>query len=77
MSFTKKISRKDKGKVIWYAGGLLDWQNIIASHQGVDEVDQGQYDHLKDTDFVSGCAMLIKKRFLRKLVFLMKITFFI
>jgi GT2 family glycosyltransferase len=63
----KRYQEKDKGKVIWYAGGLLDWQNIIASHQGVDEVDQGQYDHLKDTDFVSGCAMLIKKEVFKKI----------
>ena len=36
----------DLGKVIWYAGGLIDWQNVYAGHRGVDEVDHGQYDLL-------------------------------
>lgn len=52
---------QERGKVIWYAGGLIDWQNIICSHRGVDEVDQGQYDVLSTTDFASGCAMFVKK----------------
>jgi len=28
------------GKVIWYAGGRVDWKNVIASHRGVDDVDK-------------------------------------
>lgn len=51
----------DRGKVIWFAGGIIDWQNVFASHRGVDEVDAGQYDQQQQTDFVSGCAMLVKK----------------
>lgn len=61
--------QKDKGKVIWYAGGLVDWQNIIASHRGVDEVDQRQYIQLEATDFVSGCAMLVRKEVFEKVGF--------
>lgn len=49
------------GKVIWYAGGKLDWDNVVASHRGVDEVDRGQYEELVKTTFVSGCAMLIRR----------------
>lgn len=52
---------KDLGKVFWYAGGIMDWQNVIGSHRGVDEVDKGQYDKLEKTDFVSGCCVMIKK----------------
>jgi len=57
----EKYKPTDEGKVIWYAGGLIDWQNILASHRGVDEVDQGQYDQKTETDFVSGCAMFVRK----------------
>jgi len=65
----KRYLEKERGKVIWYAGGLLDWQNIIASHRGVDEVDQGQYQRLEITDFVSGCAMLVRKEVLKTIGF--------
>lgn len=56
-----RYTEKDYGKVIWYAGGKMDWQNIIGYHVGVDEVDKGQYDTVKSIDFASGCCMLIKK----------------
>lgn len=62
----QRYQEKDRGKVIWYAGGLVDWQNIIASHRGVDEVDQGQYSQLEATDFVSGCAMLVRREVFEK-----------
>lgn len=55
-----------RGKVIWYAGGLVDWNNLYASHRGVDEVDKGQYDRIIETDFVSGCAMLVRREVFEK-----------
>lgn len=58
---------KDKGKVIWYAGGKIDWKNVILSHRGVDEVDQGQYDQRQETDFVTGCCVLVKKQVIEKI----------
>ena len=56
-----------RGKVIWYAGGAIDWKNILTSHRGVDEVDKSQYDRIEQTDFVSGCAMLVKKEVFEKI----------
>jgi len=53
--------KKDIGKIIWYAGGLVDWENMYCSHLGVDEVDTGQYDGIKDTDFVTGCSMFMTR----------------
>lgn len=63
----ERYQNKDQGKVIWYAGGLIDWSNIVSSHRGVDEVDHGQYDSPDETDFVSGCAMLVKKEVFQKI----------
>lgn len=60
---------QERGKVIWYAGGLIDWQNLVCSHRGVDEIDHGQYQIPGETAFVSGCAMLIKKEVLKKIGF--------
>ena len=62
-----RYKTSDQGKVFWYAGGLIDWKNILASHRGVDEVDQGQYNQLVETDFASGCALLVKRKVLDKI----------
>ena len=52
---------KDRGKVIWYAGGQIDWDNCLGVHRGVDEVDVGQYQKKEETEFATGCAVLIKR----------------
>ncbi|PJE68909.1 glycosyltransferase family 2 protein [Candidatus Shapirobacteria bacterium CG10_big_fil_rev_8_21_14_0_10_38_14] len=67
-----KYKPSERGKVFWYAGGKIDWQNVLCSHRGVDEVDKGQYDKQIATDFASGCAMLIKREVLEKIGFLDK-----
>ncbi len=61
-----RYSDKDLGKVLWYAGGEMDWENIIGRHRGVDEVDNGQYDETQETGYVSGCCMLLTKKLLEK-----------
>lgn len=63
----EKYSRNERGKVIWYAGGIIDWQNIFSSHHGVDQVDKGQYDKEGETDFSTGCCMLVKKEVFNKI----------
>lgn len=62
-----KYKNHEKGKVIWYAGGIFDWKNILGSHRGVDEVDRGQFEKVETTDFASGCCMLIKAEVFKKL----------
>lgn len=34
---------------------------MYASHRGVDEVDKGQYDVKEQTEFASGCCMLVSR----------------
>ena len=58
---------KDRGKVIWYAGGLIDWNNCLGVHRGVDEVDRGQYEIKEETGFATGCAVLIKREVFEKI----------
>lgn len=60
--YTKEYKRKQRGRVIWYAGGKIDWANIYPFHRGVDEVDIGQYNRLSDTDFATGCCVCITKK---------------
>lgn len=61
-----------RGKVIWFVGGVIDWQHLIAFHKGVDEVDYGQFEGISETDFCTGCSILIKREVLEKIGFLNK-----
>lgn len=64
--YHKMYSKEDLGKVIWYAGGKIDWQNVNGSHIGVDEVDSEKYNRAGITEFATGCCMLIKLDALKK-----------
>ena len=71
----EKYSKKDLGKVIWYAGGMIDWDNTYSSHKGVDEVDKGQYDKQEETDIVNGACALIRKEVIEDIGYLDKKLF--
>lgn len=63
---SKAYTPTNQGKVLWYAGGSIDWKNLLAFHRGVDEVDR---DHIKSTseiEFATGCCVLIKREVLEK-----------
>lgn len=64
--YKDKYSKKDEGKVIWYAGGTFDWNNIRSIHRGIDEVDAGQFEMIDKIDFTSGCCILVKREVLEK-----------
>ncbi|MEK7521653.1 MAG: glycosyltransferase family 2 protein [Patescibacteria group bacterium] len=51
----------EKGKVIWYVGGVMDWKNILGSNYGVDDVDVGQYQESREIDFATGACMFIRR----------------
>jgi len=56
------------GKVIWSAGGQIDWKNLIGHNIGVDQVDRSQFDSVNDrVDFISGCCLLVKNSVFRQI----------
>jgi len=61
-----KYKRSELGRVIWYAGGNLDWNNIYGENRGVDEVDHGQYDEQIPIDFATGAAMFCRISAIKK-----------
>lgn len=66
----KRYKKSDLGKVIWYAGGKIDWQNVIGVHTGVDEVDSGQFNKRREIDFATGCCLMITKEVFEKIGYL-------
>lgn len=66
----------EKGRVIWYAGGVIDRDNVYSEHRGVDEVDVGQYNKTEDTDYVNGACFLLTKELVKR-IGLIDETFFL
>ncbi len=59
-------TKDDRGKVIWFGGGSIDWHNLLAFHKHVDEVDRGQVRDSVLEDYLTGCCMLIRREVLEK-----------
>jgi GT2 family glycosyltransferase len=55
-----RYKKSQRGRVIWYAGGDIDWDNVLGSNHGVDDVDEGQYDKASETDFATGACTLLR-----------------
>ncbi|OGM05223.1 hypothetical protein A2715_04690 [Candidatus Woesebacteria bacterium RIFCSPHIGHO2_01_FULL_39_32] len=62
----ERYKKDDLGKVIWYAGGQIDWDNVYGKTRGVDEVDKGRYDEVEETDFATGTCMFLSRKALEK-----------
>lgn len=62
----ERYKKAQLGKVLWYAGGTIDWQNMYAAHRGVDEVDRGQYQIIEETPFISGCSLMVRRAVFEK-----------
>ena len=63
---TNSYTEEMLGKVLWYAGGSIDWQHLVAFHRGVDEVDRGQFSSQERSEFATGCCMLVKREIFEK-----------
>lgn len=66
---TDRYEKKDLGKVIWYAGGIVDWNHALTYHVGVDEVDTGQFNTAKETEFITGCLVCFDKNVIDEIGF--------
>lgn len=58
---------KDLGRVIWSAGGRIDWDNVYCSNRGVDEVDKKQYNQIEEVDFATGSCIFLRSEALRQI----------
>lgn len=62
-----RYKESEKGKVFWYAGGIIDKDNVYTTHRGVDEVDRGQYNGIEETDVANGACVIIRKQVFKKI----------
>jgi len=53
------------GKVLQHAGGIVH-PNGMTNHHGAGEVDGGQYDNVRDVDYVTGAALAIRRSLLEE-----------
>jgi GT2 family glycosyltransferase len=54
-------------EIIWSAGGAIDWQRGSTRMLGLDERDVGQFgSESRPVDFVTGCALLVRRRVLQQ-----------
>lgn len=56
-----KIYYHDQPNTIWFAGARINYWAGLTAHRGIREVDHGQYDRLENSDYITGCAMLIRR----------------
>lgn len=61
-----RYQKDDLGNVLWYAGGILDWNNVYTLHRGVDEVDTGRYNKAEKTEFITGCLICFNQNVVEK-----------
>ncbi len=55
------------GNKLWFAGARVHLWRGIARHLGIRDIDQGQYDVIADTDYVTGCAQMVKREVVEKI----------
>lgn len=61
-----RYEKEDLGKIIWYAGGHIDWNHALAIHENVDQKDK-EKSIVKRTDFITGCLMCYDSLVLEKI----------
>jgi hypothetical protein len=56
-----KIFYFDPPDRLWFAGGRIALYRGTSWHIGIREKDLGQYDRESECDYITGCAMMIKR----------------
>jgi GT2 family glycosyltransferase len=64
--YSAKIYYADQPTTFWFAGGDLGELGEEGTHRGMGEIDQGQFDVVSESSFVSGCVVFVRTDVLRK-----------
>lgn len=72
-----KIYYFDQPERIWYAGGYIDWKTGLTAHFRTGQIDADEQDSAaQEVNFVSGCAMCVRRSVVEK-VGLLDTRFFV
>jgi len=61
-----KIYYHDDPELIWFAGGRISFWLGLIEHRGIRETDKGQFDASGETDYATGCCMLVRRQVIEK-----------
>ena len=61
-----KIYFFDRPNVIWHAGAKINPLHGHSFHFGWERTDRGQYDQVKECDYVTGCGVLLRSEAIQK-----------
>lgn len=62
-----KIMYYSEPERIWFAGGTINWLKNKGEHLGLDQIDAGQFDRLREVGYLTGCALLVKREVVEKI----------
>lgn len=62
-----KIYYHSEPERIWFAGGKINWLRNKGEHIGLDEIDKGQFDEIREVGYLTGCALLVKREVVEKI----------
>lgn len=62
-----KIVEHDDPHIISFAGGLLHLWKGSTQHIGQGEVDRGQYNEMRDCDYLTGAFLLVKRKIIEEI----------
>jgi GT2 family glycosyltransferase len=58
------------GKTLQHAGGIVRYPQAIPDHYGYQEKDRGQYDEIREVDYVIGAALAVRREVLEQVGYL-------
>ena len=53
------------GVTIQHAGGIIRYPQALPDHYGYGQLDEGQYDQMREVDYVTGAALAVRKAVLK------------
>ncbi len=65
-----KIYYENPPDQIWYAGGRVSLARGITRHVGIRQKDVGQFDSVREVDYVTGCALMARREVFEKIGYL-------